>query len=330
MSPPKSVQWVPLSETSDSASSPARKFIMLPLLVYRLIRQIKMLNIDLVYSGLFRANIVAVIANWVARRPTVISVHSVYSQTHAGQPIKKFLTKHLYPKADAVIFVSRYAQQDLMETLGVQATNPQVIPNFLNEERFSEEGSRPGAGQASAGPLIASVGRLVPEKNFETLIRAHKHVNESEPAARLVIVGEGSQRERLEALITELDLENHVSLVGQTPHPDHFVRDADLYVQPSVYETFGIAALEAMYLGVPAILSNIQAFDDLSQSGTAAELVDASAPELLGEAILNLLSNSSKREKLASSGRLRALEFRQETVVPKHLALVHSLLRSRP
>lgn len=101
-------------------------------------------------------------------------------------------------------------------------------------------------------PLLLAVGRLSDDKRFHLLVEALRRLRESVDA-RLIIVGEGEQRERLEAAARRCNVDEQVSLVGYQPNPYQWMRSADLLVLPSRVETFGLVLIEAMYLGTPFV-----------------------------------------------------------------------------
>ncbi|MDP2194288.1 MAG: glycosyltransferase, partial [Alphaproteobacteria bacterium] len=112
---------------------------------------------------------------------------------------------------------------------------------------------------------IAAVGRLSPEKDHQTLIKAFKLYVMSNPHARLIIYGEGPLRPNLETLIQQEGLESHVTLFGKTDQIHQELRKADLFIFPSLYEGFPNALLEAMSLGLPVIASNVTGNVDIIQ-----------------------------------------------------------------
>lgn len=132
-----------------------------------------------------------------------------------------------------------------------------VVPNPVAEPLA--EALDPGLARLpdhlldQSGPLLLAMGRLVPQKGFDLLLRAFARLAPAFPAWRLVILGEGPQRARLEALAAELGLADRVFLPGATQHPAAALGRAELFVLPSRYEGFPNALCEALACGTPAV-----------------------------------------------------------------------------
>ena len=161
------------------------------------------------------------------------------------------LVGRLYPQADLVITFTAGACDDLATAFGVPAeklanlgTNAVLTPAMRDHITWLARDIEPG--------LIVSVGRLSPEKGFDTLIEAFSLLRWTR-RARLVIVGEGDERTRLEALIAARGLSADVTLAGHQSDPLQIVSRAALYVCASLHEGLGNAVIEALACGVPVV-----------------------------------------------------------------------------
>jgi glycosyltransferase involved in cell wall biosynthesis len=156
-------------------------------------------------------------------------------------------------------------------------------------------------------PQLLCVGRLVPAKGFDVLLRAMPDIIAAHPGTRLVIAGEGPQRPELEGLIGELGLADAVTLQGwvapeQIPH---LMNDASVVVVPSRAEAFGLVALEAALMGRPVVATRVGGLPEVVEDGATGVLVDMDDPAAVTAAVNDLLADPDRRATLAASARRR-------------------------
>ncbi len=221
-------------------------------------------------------------------------------------------------KADQVISQSKATRQELVE-LGVPGEIIHVIPNPQWRPGPPDNNSQRESKEA---PLLLAVGRLAPEKGLRRLIRGFKRLHERIPAAQLTILGEGTERHRLEALVTELGLTGHVSLPGFVSDLVPWYRRASVFVLPSHYEGQSNALIEAMLNECPILCA-------AHRGGTvelmqAAGLEDCLLPddqfeERFGEATQYVLAQGGSRWRTARERLAKLTDF--ETVVRDYLCV---------
>ena len=214
----------------------------------------------------------------------------------------------------------------MIDTLGVDARkahviyNPAVSPDIdelaqlqLDHPWFSDGGP----------PVILGVGRLVPQKDFSTLIDAFRLIRVSRPC-RLVILGEGSLRSELEARIAGLGLEDCVSLPGWVENPFAFMARSALFVLSSVYEGFGLVLVEALACGCPAVATDCPAgpSEILEDPALLAPVGD---PEALAQVMLRALDRPADKAAL----RARAARFSVERAMDGYETLIADVLSER-
>ena len=161
----------------------------------------------------------------------------------------------------------------------------------------------PAAVTRSPTPLIASLGHLVARKGHADVLRALVGV----PTARYLIVGDGPEQARLRALASELDIADRVDLAGQLPHPEALrrVREAWLFAMPSTAEAFGVAYIEAMAAGVPAIgCAGEPGPEEIAAAGEGMILVPPGDPATLAATLQALLADERRREELGNAARI--------------------------
>ncbi|HJQ51014.1 MAG TPA: glycosyltransferase family 4 protein, partial [Gaiellaceae bacterium] len=198
--------------------------------------------------------------------------------------------------ADAVTACSAFVLRDL-EALGPLGGVSRVIPNGVDPDEFDE-----ASPETAFGQYVLAVGRLVPQKGFDVLLGAFR--SDSLSGLNLVIAGEGFERTRLEARAKELGLASRVNLVGSVDRARlaQLLRGARVFVFPSRGEPFGIALLEAMAAGVPAVATAAGGVPELARDEQNALLVPTDEPEVLAAAAARLATDESLRTRLISGG----------------------------
>ena len=171
------------------------------------------------------------------------------------------------------------------------------------------------AGQP--GPRLAVVGRLVPYKRVDVVIRALARLHEEQPDLRLVVIGQGPERERLEQLAIELGVADRVELRGFVArHSDVLaaVAGSSAFVSASEIEGFGIVVVEAMALGVPYAVTDIPAYREVTDGGVGGSLFPAGDDEALAAGLRPLIDDPSTRGALALAGREHAGRYEWASV----------------
>ncbi|HVK99660.1 MAG TPA: glycosyltransferase [Dongiaceae bacterium] len=222
--------------------------------LYRCLRQIQP---DQVLSFLNRANCANIVAARLLGYRCLIS-ERINTSSHFGSgwkaAINKAIVRVLYPLADRVLVVSRGVGVELEQRFNVSTHRLQVIYNPYDLPRLAQLATQPPA-IAITGDYIVSVGRLVPNKNFNLLIKAYQQAGLQE---KLVILGEGPEHAALQQLINDLQLQERVILGGFLDNPYAVMGRARLAVFSSLAEGFPNAMAEAMALGLPVIATDCE------------------------------------------------------------------------
>lgn len=199
-----------------------------------------------------------------------------------------------------VVTLSASSRRELVGALGLRASRIHVVPPGI-DRRFSPAET----GGPDPEPLVVAVGRLMPVKRFDELIAAVAGVRDRHPGLRLVIVGEGSEREALEAQVAALGAAGWVSLPGRVGDAElvELYRRAWLVTSASVAEGWGMTLTEAAACGAPAVATDIGGHRDAVVDGTTGLL--APLPEL-GAAISRVLGDRALRDRLAAGALARA------------------------
>lgn len=235
-----------------------------------------------------------------------------------GRPTS--LVRLFYPWADGIVAVSRGAAEDLARIANLPLErvqviyNPVITPSFIN--KAGETVDHPWFLDKHV-PVIISVGRLIDQKDFPTLIRAFEQVLKVTPA-RLVIVGSGPDRQQLETLIDQLGLREHVALLGYVQNPFKYMSRASVFVLSSIWEGLGNVLIEAMAAGVPIVATNCRSGPaEILDGGKYGWLTPVGDSTAIAEAIAQVLSGQTK-----TIDPLWLDQFRLETVTQKYIEIL--------
>ena len=221
--------------------------------------------------------------------------------------------------ADRVVVTSQPVADELVARHGVDRRRVRIVPNAIDVDRFA-----PGPPVQRDKGLIAFVGRLAPEKRLDVLVAAAASV----PNARLLLVGDGPERERLvrQAATTGVPLE----LAGTVPNtgvPDQLAR-AEIFALPSAYEGQPKALLEAMACGLPVVGSDVAGIREIVEHGESGVLTPVGDIGALTAALRTLLNDPALRERLGLAGRAAVRRrYALDAVVEQEIAVLAEVAR---
>ena len=221
-------------------------------------------------------------------------------------PLYYRIDKFCLPKYEKVICVSEDLYRECRR-FGVPANRCELIENAIDLNEYSRS-LAPDQAKAKLmlplhGFLIGAVGRLEPEKGFNILVRAVADLIRRGSDCSLVIVGEGSDRARLETLATELTIRDRVHLVGWQSDVRGYFEAMDLFALSSYREGLPNVLLEAMALQVPCVATRVNGIPRLIQDGRNGLLVPPGDTAALANALHALIENTDLRQLFRSAGR---------------------------
>lgn len=236
---------------------------------------------DAVHCHLFRATLYGTLAARLARTPiVVVTEHSLGESQLEGRRLTRgvrSLLRHALRRADAVIAVSPVVRSRL-ERLGIRSERIRTIPNGVDLERFAFDPAARAATRAALGlapdaRVVGSISRLAPTKGLDRVLHG---VAALDPEVRLVIAGDGSERDSLAALAASLGLASRVLLLGERSDTPALLSAFDVFVSASDpgAETFAVAPLEALANGLPVVVTTCPGLD-----GVEDRRVVRTAPE---------------------------------------------------
>lgn len=304
-------------------------------------RRVGELGLD-VYHAQHPLLLGAAAARWARRagRPLVFSYHTRYERYAHYVPGPARLVGELAVRqalafagrAELVIAPAPAVARDL-RARGL-CTRLEVVPTGVPlPAAYGEEVRRAWRARLALGfegPLCLSVGRLAPEKNLAFLLAALARLRRTLPAVRLLLVGDGDDRARLERLAQKIGLAEAVRFVGAVAHDavGGYYLAADLFLFPSTSETQGLVALEALAAGLPVVAVRSEAATDLLTDGETG-ILTAEDPAAFARAAAELWRQPETRRAMAAAGRRVAAGYDPDRAAARLLALYRELLDAR-
>lgn len=235
-----------------------------------------------------------------------INVKRLILWYHGAAYRSSFLQKKLdyrcYKKADKIITVSEKSGDLLSESFPDFKQRicvvKNIVPRHLIQEMSQTECEMDNLAKGSWS--IVSVGRLTPEKGFDMAVEACFCLKSAGYQVKWYIVGEGNERGKLRKLIGQYKLDNELIMVGEKLNPYTYIRCADIYVQPSRQESYGIAIAEAMVLNKPVVATDTSGARSQISDGYNGLIVDCSCKGIAG-GIKRLINDQALRNSLSEN-----------------------------
>jgi glycogen(starch) synthase len=261
--------------------------------------------------------------------PLVATLHATEAGRHMGwlpkplnlaiHSVERFLARN----AHLVITCSTTMHDDATRLFELPAERVTVVPNAIDAERWTASSRAKAATRArfaGDGPMLVFAGRLVYEKGVQTLLRALRPLRETHPGLRLVAAGTGVHEPSLHAQARRLRLVRAVDWLGFVPEAElpALLGAADVVVIPSLYEPFGIVALEAAIAGAPMVVAETGGLLDLAVAGVAAGSFPAGDAPALATAVSKVLVDPVAAQRTAArAARIVRRDFTWHTVAAR-------------
>ena len=285
------------------------------------------LQYDLIYSNYWMSGIVGELISKKLKIPHIITFHTMgltkrsvnYLENESDFRILNELD--LIKKSDAIV-VPTYQEKENLILNYKSENNIYIVSPGVDLEKFKSKNkfeSRNKLGLSQTSKILLSVGRIEPIKGYDVLINALSFLNISDDFdVRLLIIGGDSKSQneldRLNSLKLKHGLSNQVNFLGAIDHDELpiYFSAADIFVMPSAYETFGIAALEASACNLPVIAPQVGGLKSVVKHGQTGFLSVNKSPESLMHYLEILLKNKPLRELFGFNSRLHAMNYSWE------------------
>jgi len=266
-----------------------------PALVWRVRRELRRLRPDIVHTHLVHADVYGALG--AGGLPLVSTKHN--DDRFRLGPFR-YVERALARRAKRVIAITEALRQFCVDQVGLPAAKVEVIRYGLDAlpAPWGDDGEVP---LPEGARILLSVGRLAEQKGVDVAVRALARIREREPAAVLVVLGEGPERPRLEAMAGE-----GVYLPGRVGDVASWYRRAEVLVHPARWEGFGLALLEAMLAGKPVVATDVSSAPEIVAGGETGLLVPPDDPAALADAVLELLADPAHAAAMGEAGLARA------------------------
>ena len=267
----------------------------------------------IVHTHLLPASQVGLAAGRLAHKRTVTTVHYMFDQLRANFLLRR-LNRASYRFYDRIFAISNAVKQSILRNCRVPDDRVAVLLSGVDFARAAgaamagrqEMRRRFGCGDGDV--VIGSIGRLEEIKGYHVLLEAVARLRAGCPAAKVLLVGDGASRQRLQWLAAKLQLGDVVAFAGTQKDPAAFLAAMDVFVLPSESEGLGLSIIEAMAAGLPVIGSNAGGIPEVvthCQTGLLFESKDAAD---LARCLADLVGSPDLSRKLAAAGRAAAEE----------------------
>ena len=300
----------------------------IPFKLYRLLKEHKP---DILHSFLFHANMFGRIVGRLAGVPVIISSERTMGMEGKHRLLLNRLTASL---ADKIVTVSEAVREFAIAKIGITPDKLVTIYNGVDLSEFSRNPNREGIeearrelGIAPSHVVVGTVGHLEEEKGCEYLLQAAARVSTQDGNVTFLLVGDGSQRAKLENLAEDLSISSNVIFMGYRNDIPRILSVMDIFVLPSLYEGLPNALLEAMAACRPVVATQVGGIPEVVADGETGILVPRRDPGALAGAICVLLEDRDRAREMGMRGRNQVERlFSVETMVAKTEALYEELI----
>jgi glycosyltransferase involved in cell wall biosynthesis len=294
-----------------------------PRLAVDVTRAVRRERPELLHSHLVHGDVYGAVASLATRTPIVSSRHN--DDRYLLGPFR-YVDRAFARRARRIIAISD-AVRRFLERAGLPREKLVTIRYGLDDLPATPSELTPAeAGVPDGVPLVLAVGRLTPQKDHATLLRAFGRLHESHPSACLAILGIGPLEGETRALARGLGLDRAVFLPGRLEIRDWLER-ADVFAHTSRWEGFGMVLLEAMLASLPIVATRVSAVPEVVEDGATGLLVPPGDDDGVGRALAALLDEPLRARQLGEAGRARARrEFSVARMAERTIALYGSVL----
>jgi N-acetyl-alpha-D-glucosaminyl L-malate synthase BshA len=260
--------------------------------------------------------------------PMVTTLHGTDITLVGSHPFYKPAVTFSINKSDVVTSVSQSLKEDTLRLFDIEK-EIYVVPNFIDIESHKNtftDCQRDLMANKNER-IITHVSNLRPVKRITDVIEIFDRIQKELPA-KLLMVGDGPEKEGAEALCRAKGIDDKVLFVGNSNEIDKILCFSDLFLLPSEKESFGLAALEAMACSVPVISSNTGGLPEVNEQGVSGFLSDVGNVEEMAKNALHILKDEKTLARFKKQAKESALKFDTENIVPLYEAVYENALNT--
>ena len=260
--------------------------------------------------------------------PIITTLHgtdiTLVGKDPAFEPVISFSIEH----SDAVTAVSESLKQDTYKHFKTKK-DIHVIPNFICLNKYKEyKGCGRNYFAAADETIVMHVSNFRKVKRIEDAVRVFRKMR-SRVKAKLILVGDGPERNNVEHLCRELEVFNDVKFLGKVKEVEEILSFADLFLLPSEHESFGLSALEAMAAGVPVVSSNTGGIPEVNVHGKTGFLANVGDVDAMTKFALQIVEDHDLLAQMKVNARKRAEDFALEKILPMYMKVYESVINKK-
>lgn len=251
--------------------------------------------------------------------PIITTLHGTDITIVGNDPSYLPVVEFSINQSNGVTAVSEYLKDETYKNFNI-TKDIEVIPNFVDIERFKKSNKEHfrKAICPEGEKIIVHVSNFRKVKRVTDVVEAFQRVRAHGIDAKLLLVGDGPDRQNAEVKCRELEVCGDTRFLGKQEKVEEILSISDLFMMPSGSETFGLAALEAMSCSVPVISSNIGGLPELNIHGETGYLCELGDVDAMGNYAIELLQDEAKHKIFADNARKRAEFFVLDKVVEQY------------
>lgn len=259
--------------------------------------------------------------------PIVTTLHGTDITLVGSHPFYKTAVTFSINKSDAVTTVSQSLKDDTLRLFDIK-NEIHVVPNFIDLDKYNHtftDCQRIMMAKDNE-KIITHISNLRKVKRVQDVVSIFYNIQKQIPA-KLMLVGEGPEREKIERQCERLGILDRVIFFGKSNEIDKILCFSDLFLLPSETESFGLAALEAMASSVPVISSNTGGIPEVNVQGVSGFLSNVGDVEEMTKNALYILSDESRLQTFKENARKQALNFDLHAIVPLYESIYQETLK---
>ena len=260
--------------------------------------------------------------------PMVTTLHGTDITLVGNHPTYKEAVTFSINESDIVTSVSESLKQDTLRLFRIDK-DIKVIPNFTNIKKSKETSPCKRTVMAKPEELIVThISNFRKVKRIDDVVRIFYGIQQKLPA-KLIMVGDGPEREIADQLCKDLGIKGKVLFLGNTSDIDRILCFTDLFLLPSASESFGLSALEAMAAGVPVVSSNTGGLPEVNEEGVSGYLCPIGDVKAMAEKAIYILEDKTRLAQFKQNARKVAERFDEDKIVPMYEALYYSTIDNK-
>ena len=260
--------------------------------------------------------------------PMITTLHGTDITLVGNHPTYKEAVTFSINESDVVTSVSESLKRDTLRLFNIDK-DIKVIPNFIGLQKTERVSPCKRSVMASADELIVThISNFRKVKRVDDVVRVFYGIQQQLPA-KLIMVGDGPEREIADQLCKDLGIKKKVLFLGNTSDIDRILCFTDLFLLPSESESFGLSALEAMAAGVPVVSSNAGGLSEVNEEGVSGYLCSIGDVQTMAEKAIYILSDKDRLAQFKQNARKVAARFDEEKIIPMYEALYYNAIKEK-